>query len=75
MSDRGFKKHFDGRRFYNPDAHQVRGFLDVLLSGSLLCSFHMRGSDMRPRLRFRTGRRFENRTPPVPIKERTLAII
>ena len=30
MSDRGFKKHFDGRRFYNPDAHQVRGFLDVL---------------------------------------------
>jgi glyoxylase-like metal-dependent hydrolase (beta-lactamase superfamily II) len=30
MSDRGFKKHFDGRRFYNPDARQVRGFLDVL---------------------------------------------
>jgi len=30
MSDRGFKKHFDGRRFYNPEARQVRGFLDVL---------------------------------------------
>jgi L-ascorbate metabolism protein UlaG (beta-lactamase superfamily) len=30
MSDRGFPKHFDGRRFYNPDARQARGFLDVL---------------------------------------------
>jgi L-ascorbate metabolism protein UlaG (beta-lactamase superfamily) len=30
MSDRGFPKHFDGRRFYNPDAPQARGFLDVL---------------------------------------------
>jgi L-ascorbate metabolism protein UlaG (beta-lactamase superfamily) len=25
-----FPKHFDGKRFYNPDAPQVRGFLDVL---------------------------------------------
>jgi len=30
MSDRGFPKHFDGRRFYNPDAPQACGFLDVL---------------------------------------------
>src|SRR6201987_2517464 len=30
MSDREFPKHFDGRRFYNPDAPQARGFLDVL---------------------------------------------
>ena len=30
MADRDFPKHFDGRRFYNPDAPQVRGFLDVL---------------------------------------------
>jgi hypothetical protein len=30
MSNRGFPKHFDGRRFYNPDARQARGFLDVL---------------------------------------------
>ena len=30
MSDRGFPKHFDGRRFYNPGAPQARGFLDVL---------------------------------------------
>jgi L-ascorbate metabolism protein UlaG (beta-lactamase superfamily) len=29
-SDSGFPKHFDGKRFYNPDAPQVRGFLDVL---------------------------------------------
>ena len=29
MSDRGFSKHFDGRRFYNPGAPQARGFLDV----------------------------------------------
>jgi len=26
----GFPKHFDGKRFYNPDAPQARGFLDVL---------------------------------------------
>jgi len=25
-----FPPHFDGKRFYNPDAPQVRGFLDVL---------------------------------------------
>ena len=25
-----FPKHFDGKRFYNPDGSQVRGFLDVL---------------------------------------------
>jgi L-ascorbate metabolism protein UlaG (beta-lactamase superfamily) len=30
MSDPRFPKHFDGRRFYNPDAPQARGFLDVL---------------------------------------------
>jgi len=30
MADRGFPKHFDGRRFYNPDAPQARGFLDAL---------------------------------------------
>jgi hypothetical protein len=30
MRDRGFPKHFDGRRFYNPDAPQARGFLDAL---------------------------------------------
>src|SRR4029077_10598709 len=30
MTDRGFPKHFDGRRFYNPDAPQARGFLDAL---------------------------------------------
>lgn len=30
MSDRGFPKHFDGRRFYDPDAPQARRFLDVL---------------------------------------------
>ena len=30
MSDRGFPKHFDGRRFYNPGAPQARGFLAVL---------------------------------------------
>jgi L-ascorbate metabolism protein UlaG (beta-lactamase superfamily) len=29
MSGQGFPKHFDGRRFYNPDAPQARGFLDV----------------------------------------------
>ena len=29
MNDSGFPKHFDGRRFYNPDAPQARGFLDV----------------------------------------------
>src|SRR5579864_6370603 len=26
----GFPKHFDGKYFYNPDAPQARGFLDVL---------------------------------------------
>ena len=25
-----FPKHFDGKRFFNPDAPQVRGFLDAL---------------------------------------------
>ncbi len=25
-----FPKHFDGKRFYNPDAAQARGWLDVL---------------------------------------------
>src|SRR4029077_3222313 len=30
MTDRGFPKPFDGRRFYNPDAPQARGFLDAL---------------------------------------------
>jgi hypothetical protein len=25
-----FPKHFDGKRFYNPDALPARGFLDVL---------------------------------------------
>jgi glyoxylase-like metal-dependent hydrolase (beta-lactamase superfamily II) len=25
-----FSKHFDGKRFFNPDAPQARGFLDVL---------------------------------------------
>src|ERR1051325_11067090 len=28
--DPGFPKHFDGRRFYNPDAPTARGWLDVL---------------------------------------------
>jgi L-ascorbate metabolism protein UlaG (beta-lactamase superfamily) len=28
--DPPFPKHFDGKRFYNPDAPQARGFLDVL---------------------------------------------
>jgi L-ascorbate metabolism protein UlaG (beta-lactamase superfamily) len=30
MTNRGFPRHFDGRRFYNPDAPQAPGFLDVL---------------------------------------------
>jgi hypothetical protein len=30
MMERGFPKHFDGKRFYNPNAPQARGFLDVL---------------------------------------------
>jgi L-ascorbate metabolism protein UlaG (beta-lactamase superfamily) len=30
MNNRGFPKHFDGRRFYNPGAPQARGFLDVI---------------------------------------------
>jgi len=29
-SDGRFPKHFDGKRFYNPDAPQARGLLDVL---------------------------------------------
>jgi L-ascorbate metabolism protein UlaG (beta-lactamase superfamily) len=29
-SDPGFPKHFDGKRFYNPDSPQVRGYLDAL---------------------------------------------
>ena len=29
-SDPRFPKHFDGKRFYNPDAPQVRGLLDAL---------------------------------------------
>jgi L-ascorbate metabolism protein UlaG (beta-lactamase superfamily) len=29
-SDAGFPKHFDGKHFYNPDAPQARGLLDVL---------------------------------------------
>jgi L-ascorbate metabolism protein UlaG (beta-lactamase superfamily) len=29
-SDPRFPKHFDGKRFFNPDAPQARGFLDVL---------------------------------------------
>jgi L-ascorbate metabolism protein UlaG (beta-lactamase superfamily) len=30
ISDPGFPKHFDGKRFYNPGAPQVRAFLDAL---------------------------------------------
>jgi L-ascorbate metabolism protein UlaG (beta-lactamase superfamily) len=30
MNNRGFPTHCDGRRFYNPDAPQARGFLDLL---------------------------------------------
>ena len=30
MPDRGFPKHVDGRRFYNPDAPQALGFIDAL---------------------------------------------
>jgi L-ascorbate metabolism protein UlaG (beta-lactamase superfamily) len=30
MDDRGFPRHFDGRRFYNPNAPQARGFLDAV---------------------------------------------
>ena len=30
MSDPGFPKHFDGKRFYNPDAPQARRFPDVI---------------------------------------------
>ena len=29
MNDSKFPNHFDGKRFYNPDAPQARGFLDV----------------------------------------------
>jgi len=30
MADPVFPKHFDGRRFYNPNAPQARGFIDAL---------------------------------------------
>lgn len=30
MANGEFPKHFDGRRFYNPDAPQARGFLEAL---------------------------------------------
>src|ERR1700689_5508380 len=30
MAPAPFSRHFDGRRFFNPDAPQARGFLDVL---------------------------------------------
>lgn len=30
MVEQKFSRHFDGRRFYNPDAPQARGFFDVL---------------------------------------------
>ena len=30
MNEAGFPKHFDGKRFYNPDAPQAAGFWDVL---------------------------------------------
>jgi L-ascorbate metabolism protein UlaG (beta-lactamase superfamily) len=30
IRDRRFPKHFDGKRFYNPDAPQALGFLEVL---------------------------------------------
>jgi L-ascorbate metabolism protein UlaG (beta-lactamase superfamily) len=30
ISDPGFPKHFDGKRFYNPDAPQARALLDAL---------------------------------------------
>lgn len=30
MPDRKFPKHFDGKRFYNPNAQRARGFLDVI---------------------------------------------
>ena len=30
MSDSKFPNHFDGKRFYNPDAPEARGFLDVV---------------------------------------------
>jgi L-ascorbate metabolism protein UlaG (beta-lactamase superfamily) len=30
MSEGAFPKHFDGKRFFNPEAPQVRGFLDLL---------------------------------------------
>lgn len=29
-SDPGFSRHFDGKRFYNPEGPQARGFTDVL---------------------------------------------
>jgi L-ascorbate metabolism protein UlaG (beta-lactamase superfamily) len=30
LNEAGFPKHFDGKRFYNPDAPQAAGFWDVL---------------------------------------------
>jgi L-ascorbate metabolism protein UlaG (beta-lactamase superfamily) len=30
VSEPGFAKHFDGKRFYNPDSPQARGYLDAL---------------------------------------------
>jgi hypothetical protein len=30
MTDGKFPRHFDGKRFYNPDAPQARGFLDLV---------------------------------------------
>jgi L-ascorbate metabolism protein UlaG (beta-lactamase superfamily) len=30
LSDSKFPNHFDGKRFYNPDAPEARGFLDVV---------------------------------------------
>lgn len=30
QTTRDFPEHFDGKRFYNPDAPQARGFLDIL---------------------------------------------
>lgn len=30
MADAGFPRHFDGKRFYNPDGPQARGFADAL---------------------------------------------
>ena len=50
-------------------------FLMFFLAAAFCAACHTRRSDMRPRVRLRTDRRFENRTPPVLVKERTLGII